>query len=46
MIRFDAAKVQVLVEGLGTPTAIEPVGGTLWYGERSKDRAVSIPLPK
>ncbi len=42
----DTAHIKVLAEGLGTPTAIEPAGGTLWYGERSKDRAVSMPLPK
>jgi hypothetical protein len=42
----DTAKITVLQEGLATPTAIEPVGDTLWYGERAGDRAHSMPLPK
>jgi hypothetical protein len=36
----------VLQEGLATPTAIEPAGDTLWFGERAGDRARSMPLPK
>jgi streptogramin lyase len=42
----DTATVTVLQEGLATPTAIEPAGDTLWYGERAADRAQSMPLPK
>lgn len=42
----DAATVTMLQEGLATPTAIEPFGDTLWYGERAGDRAHSMPLPK
>ncbi len=42
----DTAKITVLQEGLATPTAIEPAGETLWYGERAADRAHSMPLPK
>jgi hypothetical protein len=42
----DTAKITVLQEGLATPTAIEPAGDTLWYGERAGDRAHSMPLPK
>jgi sugar lactone lactonase YvrE len=42
----DSAKITVLQEGLATPTAIEPAGDTLWYGERAADRAHSMPLPK
>jgi hypothetical protein len=42
----DTAHITVLQTGLGTPTAIEPAGDTLWYGERSNDRASSMPLPK
>jgi hypothetical protein len=41
----DTAQVTVLQEGLATPTAIEPAGNTLWYGERAADRAHSMPLP-
>jgi hypothetical protein len=42
----DTAAISVLQEGLATPTAIEPAGDTLWYGERAGDRAHSMPLPK
>jgi hypothetical protein len=42
----DTATITVLQEGLATPTAIEPFGDTLWYGERAGDRAHSMPLPK
>jgi streptogramin lyase len=42
----DTATVTVLQEGLATPTAIQPAGDTLWYGERAADRAQSMPLPK
>jgi hypothetical protein len=42
----DTAGITVLQEGLATPTAIEPAGDTLWYGERAGDRAHSMPLPK
>jgi len=42
----DTAAIIVLQEGLATPTAIEPAGDTLWYGERAGDRAHSMPLPK
>jgi sugar lactone lactonase YvrE len=45
-ISGDTATVRVLQEGLATPTAIEPAGDTLWYGERAADRAHSMPLPK
>jgi hypothetical protein len=45
-VNGDRAQVTVLQEGLGTPTAIEPSGDTLWYGERASDRARSMPLPK
>jgi sugar lactone lactonase YvrE len=42
----DIASITVLQEGLAVPTAIEPAGDTLWYGERMADRAHSMPLPK
>ncbi|MES2254496.1 MAG: hypothetical protein V4559_05560 [Pseudomonadota bacterium] len=45
-VNGDTATVTVLQEGLGTPTAVEPAGNTLWMGERSADRAVSIALPR
>ena len=46
MVNGDTATITVLQEGLATPTAIEPAGDTLWYGERTADRARSMPLPK
>jgi hypothetical protein len=45
-VNGDSATITVLQEGLATPTAIEPAGDTLWYGERAADRARSMPLPK
>lgn len=45
-IAGDKAHITVLKEGLGTPTAVEPVGDTLWIGERANNRAVAIPIPK
>jgi hypothetical protein len=45
-VNGDTATIAVLQEGLATPTAIEPAGDTLWYGERAADRARSMPLPK
>src|SRR6202142_2777429 len=45
-VNGDTASITVLQEGLATPTAIEPAGDTLWYGERAADRAPSMPLPK
>jgi sugar lactone lactonase YvrE len=42
----DQATVTTLLDGLKTPTAVEPAGDTLWVGDRGADKAVSIPLPK
>jgi hypothetical protein len=42
----DTASITVLQQGLSVPTAIEPFGDTLWYGERMADVAHSMPLPK
>jgi hypothetical protein len=42
----DQATVTTLLDGLTTPTAIEPSGDTLWVGDRANDKAVSIALPK
>lgn len=42
----DTASVTVLQQNLATPTAIQPFGDVLWYGERAADRAHSMPLPK
>jgi hypothetical protein len=45
-VNADTASITVLQEGLAVPTAIEPAGDTLWYGERMADKAHSMPLPK
>jgi hypothetical protein len=45
-ITGDTAHVRVLKDGLKTPTAVEPVGDTLWIAERGTGKAVSIPIPK
>jgi hypothetical protein len=45
-VNGDTASITVLQEGLNVPTAIEPFGDTLWYGERMADKAHSMPLPK
>ena len=42
----DTGHVTMVLGGLATPTAIEPVGNILWVGDRIRDNAVAIPLPK
>jgi len=45
-VNGDKASVQVIKEGLKTPTAVEPAGDTIWIAERGAGKAVSIPMPK
>jgi hypothetical protein len=45
-VNGDKASVTVIKEGLKTPTAVEPVGDTIWVAERGAGKAVSIPMPK
>jgi hypothetical protein len=45
-VHGDKASVTVIKEGLKTPTAVEPVGDTIWVAERGAGKAVSIPMPK
>src|ERR1700735_3989452 len=45
-VNGDKASVAVIKEGLMTPTAVEPVGDTIWIAERGAGKAVSIPMPK
>jgi sugar lactone lactonase YvrE len=45
-VKGDKASVEVIKEGLKTPTGVEPAGDTLWIAERGAGQAVSIPLPK
>src|ERR1700685_4317325 len=45
-VNGDKASVQVIKEGLNTPTGVEPAGDTLWIAERGAGKAVSMPMPK
>jgi sugar lactone lactonase YvrE len=45
-VRGDRGSVTVIKEGLKTPTAVEPVGDTIWIAERGTGKALSIPMPK
>jgi hypothetical protein len=45
-VNGDQATVVPILEGLTRPTAIEPAGDTLWVGDRAKDKAIAIPMPK
>jgi hypothetical protein len=45
-VNGDQATVVPILEGLTRPTAIEPIGDTLWVGDRAKDKAIAIPMPK
>jgi hypothetical protein len=42
----DKASVTVIKDGLNTPTAVEPVGDTIWISERGVGKAMSVPMPK
>jgi len=42
----DKAHVEVVKDGLDTPTAVEPAGDVLWIAERGAGKAVSVPTPK
>lgn len=44
-VHGDKASVEVIKEGLNTPTAVEPAGDTIWIAERDAGKAVSIPMP-
>jgi sugar lactone lactonase YvrE len=45
-ISGDKATVTVIKDGLKSPTAVEPVGDTLWIGERGAGMVRSVPIPK
>lgn len=45
-VNGDKATVAVIKEGLKTPTAVEPVGDTIWIAERGAGKAVSVPMAK
>jgi sugar lactone lactonase YvrE len=42
----DKASVEVIKDGLNTPTGVEPAGNVIWIAERGAGKAVSIPMPK
>ena len=45
-INGDQATVTTVLDGLTTPTAIEPAADTLWVGDRGIDEAIAIPISK
>ncbi|HXE08003.1 MAG TPA: hypothetical protein VN612_08910 [Acidobacteriaceae bacterium] len=45
-VHGDTAHVEVIKDGLKTPTGIEPAGDTLWFTERAIGKAESVPMPK
>ncbi|HEY4200628.1 MAG TPA: hypothetical protein VGM83_08700 [Devosiaceae bacterium] len=45
-ITGDTAHVEVVKDGLNTPTAVEPAGDTLWIANRGAGQVVSVPMPK
>src|SRR6202050_625665 len=45
-VNGDKASVSVIMEGLNTPTGVEPAGDTIWISERGAGKAVPIPMPK
>jgi len=42
----DKASVKTVVEGLNTPTGVEPAGDVIWIAERGAGKAVSVAMPK
>src|ERR1700726_3786607 len=42
-VNGDKASVSVIMEGLNTPTGVEPVGDTIWISERGAGKVHSIP---
>jgi hypothetical protein len=45
-VQGDRATVITIKSGLNAPTAVEPVGNTLWIGDRGASKALAMPLPK
>ena len=46
VLRTGSLSAAARDDGLTQPTAIEPAGDTLWVGDRAKDKAIAIPMPK
>jgi sugar lactone lactonase YvrE len=45
-VNGDKASVTSIMEGLNTPTGVEPAGDTIWISERGAGKVHSIPMPK
>src|SRR5580704_8745885 len=45
-VNGDKASVTVIMEGLNTPTGVEPAGDTIWISERGAGKFHSLPMPK
>ena len=45
-VNGDKASVSVIMEGLNTPTGVEPAGDTIWISERGAGKVHSFPMPK
>jgi hypothetical protein len=45
-VQGDRASVTTIKRGLVAPTAVEPVGNTLWIGDRGASKAIAMPMPK
>jgi hypothetical protein len=45
-VNGDKASVSVIMEGLNTPTGVEPAGDTIWISERGAGKVHSLPMPK
>jgi hypothetical protein len=45
-VNGDQATVVTILDGLTRPTAIEPTADILWIGDRAKDKAIALPMPK
>jgi hypothetical protein len=45
-VNGDQATVVTVLDGLTRPTAIEPTADILWVGDRAKDKAIALPMPK
>jgi sugar lactone lactonase YvrE len=45
-VQGDRATVTTIKSGYGNPTALEPMGDTLWVGDRAVSKAIPIPMPK
>ena len=45
-IKDDTAHVEIVKDGLKTPTGVEPAGDTLWFTERGTGKIMSVEMPK